>query len=66
MRLISKVKDNQKSTVFLASSFGKRKNDFPGHLYRLFVQFIALHTSPSPCNFVAVDSIARADFLVNK
>ena len=52
MHFTSKVKDNQKSTAFLASSFGKQKNDFPGHLYCLFVQSItALHTSPSPCNF---------------
>ena len=66
MHLTSKVTDNQKSTAFLASSFGKWKNDFPGHLYRLFVQFIALHTSPSTCNFVAVDSIAHGDFHQNK
>ena len=35
MRCTLKVKDNQKPIAFLASSFGKRTNDFPEHLYRL-------------------------------
>ena len=66
MHLTSKVKNNQKSIAFLASSFGKQKNDFPGHLYHLFVQFIPLYTSPTLCNFVVVNSITRSDFHVNK
>ena len=40
------------------------KNDFPGHLYQLCMQFITLHTSPCPCNLVAVDSIVHGNFHV--
>ena len=50
MHLTSKVKDNQKSIALSLLHFlGKQENDFPDHLYRLFVQFIALHSLPPPC-----------------
>ena len=64
LKVVLKTIKNQLLSFLHSSSFGKQKNDFPGHLYLLCVQFIALHILPSPCNFLAVNSIACGDFHV--
>ena len=68
MRFTSKVKDNQKSVAFLASSFVKQKKTQLSWALVSPVCAVLSHNTfrHPPCNLVAVDSIARDDFHVNK
>ena len=48
MRPLRRLKTIENQLLSLPHPLESGKTDLPGHLYRLFVQFIALHTWPSP------------------